>query len=71
MDYPNRALDREAYEKLRNPHKVDYSLFEAYQNIKAKRGERDVADRYATLHGTWFFWPTLTPPKLQDAFAAQ
>lgn len=45
LDYPNRALDREAYENLRNAHKVDYSLFEAYQNLKFKRGERDLADR--------------------------
>jgi hypothetical protein len=28
---------------------VDYSLFEGYQNLKLKRGERDLADRYATL----------------------
>lgn len=45
MDYPNRTLDREAYENLRNAHKVDYSLFEAYQNLQLKRGERDLADR--------------------------
>lgn len=49
MDYPTRALDREAYENLRNTHKVDYSLFEGYQNLKLKRGERDLADRWATL----------------------
>ena len=45
LDYQNRTLDREAYETLRNTHKVDYSLFEAYQNLKLKRGERDLADR--------------------------
>ena len=45
LDYQNRALDREAYENLRNTHKVDYSLFEAYQNLKLKLGERDLADR--------------------------
>jgi hypothetical protein len=45
LDYPNRTLVREAYETLRNTHKVDYSLFEAYQNLQLKRGERDLADR--------------------------
>jgi hypothetical protein len=45
LDFPNRTLDREAYENLRNTHKVDYSLFEAYQNLQLKRGERDLADR--------------------------
>jgi hypothetical protein len=45
LDYPNRALDREAYENLRNAHKVDYPLFDAYQNLRLKRGERDLADR--------------------------
>ena len=45
LDYQNRTLDREAYENLRNTHKVDYSQFEAYQNLKLKRGERDLADR--------------------------
>jgi hypothetical protein len=45
LDCPNRALDREGYENLRNVHKVDYSLFEAYQNLRLKRGERDLADR--------------------------
>ena len=45
LDYQNRALDREAYENLRNTQKVDYSLFEAYQNLKLKRSERDLADR--------------------------
>jgi hypothetical protein len=57
LDYPNRTLDREAYENLRNTHKVDYSLFEAYQNLRLKRGERDLADRYATLftsHGHFY-----------------
>jgi hypothetical protein len=49
LDYPNRALDRDAYENLRNTHKVEYSLFEAYQTLKSKRGERDLADRYVTL----------------------
>jgi hypothetical protein len=56
LDYPNRALDRGAYENLRSTHKVDYSLFEAYQNLKLKRGERDLADRYARLcaaHGSF------------------
>jgi hypothetical protein len=45
LEYPNRALDREAYKNLRNSHKVDYSLFEVYQNLKLRRGERDLADR--------------------------
>jgi hypothetical protein len=45
LDYPNRALDREAYENLRNTNGLDYALFEAYQNRKLKRGERDLADR--------------------------
>jgi len=45
LDYPNRTLDREVYENLRNAHKVDYLLFEAYQNLQLKRGERDLADR--------------------------
>jgi len=42
---------------------VDYSLFEAYQNLKLKRGERDLADRYVTLcavHGS--FGPCLHLP---------
>ena len=45
LDHPNRTLNREAYDNLRNAHKVDYSLFEAYQNLQLKRGERDLADR--------------------------
>jgi hypothetical protein len=45
LDYSNRALDREAYENLRNTNGLDYSQFEAYQNHKLKRGERDLADR--------------------------
>lgn len=28
---------------------MEYSLFEAYQTLKLKRGERDLADRYVTL----------------------
>jgi len=48
LDYPNRALDREAYESLRNTHSLDYTLFEAYEALKRKRGERDLADRCAT-----------------------
>ena len=51
LDYPERALDREAYEKLRNNHIVDYAVFEAYEKLKSKRGERDLADRCATPHG--------------------
>ena len=50
LEYPNRALDREAYENLRNNHRVDYTMFEAYQKLKSKRRERDLADRCATLH---------------------
>ena len=50
LEHPNRALDREAYEKLRNNHRVDYAMFEAYQKLKSKRGERDLADRCATPH---------------------
>ncbi|KAI0247856.1 hypothetical protein BJV78DRAFT_1285222 [Lactifluus subvellereus] len=49
LDYPNRALDREAYENLRNTHTLDYALFEAYQKLKLKRSERDFADRTHTL----------------------
>jgi len=45
LEYPNRALDKDAYENLRNNHRVDYTLFEAYQRLKSKRGERDLADR--------------------------
>ncbi|KAH9981609.1 P-loop containing nucleoside triphosphate hydrolase protein [Russula compacta] len=45
LEYTNRALDREAYENLRNAQRVDYTLFEAYQKLKLKRGERDLADR--------------------------
>jgi len=45
LEYPNRALDKDAYEDLRNNHRVDYALFEAYQRLKSKRGERDLADR--------------------------
>lgn len=45
LDYPDRALDRQVYENLRSTHKVDYSLFVGYQNLKFKRGERDLADR--------------------------
>jgi hypothetical protein len=51
LDYPERALDREAYEKLRNNYMVDYAVFEAYEKLKSKRGERDLADRCATPHG--------------------
>src|SRR6267142_200455 len=50
LEHPNRALDREAYENLRNNHRVDYSMFEAYQKLKSKRCERDLADRCATPH---------------------
>lgn len=48
LDSPNHALDKDAYETLRNNHRVDYALFEAYQRLKSKRGERDLADRFAT-----------------------
>jgi len=48
VDYPNRALDRWAYENLTNTYQVKYSLFEAYETLKLKRGERDLADRCAT-----------------------
>ena len=48
LDSPNHALDKDAYENLRNNHRVDYALFEAYQRLKSKRGERDLADRFAT-----------------------
>jgi hypothetical protein len=50
LDYPNHALDKDAYENLRNNHRVDFALFEAYQRLKSKRGERDLADRCATPH---------------------
>jgi hypothetical protein len=50
LEHPNRALDREAYENLRNNHRVDYAMFEAYQKLKSKRRERDLADRCATPH---------------------
>lgn len=50
LDYPNRALDREAYENSRNAHRMPYPQFEAYQNLKLKRGERDLADRCVKLH---------------------
>jgi len=30
---------------------VDYAVFEAYEKLKSKRGERDLADRCATPHG--------------------
>jgi hypothetical protein len=29
---------------------MPYSVFEGYQNLKLKRGERDLADRCVTLH---------------------
>jgi hypothetical protein len=45
LDYPNRALDREAYENLKNTHGLDFGQFEAYQSRKLKRGEYDLADR--------------------------
>jgi hypothetical protein len=50
LEHPSRALDRGAYENLRNNHRVDYSMFEAYQKLKSKRFERDLADRCATPH---------------------
>ena len=71
LDYPNRALDSEAYETLRNTHKVQYSLFEAYQNLKLKRGERDLADRCVLCAAYGFFAPQLTSFKLKDAHATQ
>jgi hypothetical protein len=47
-------------------------VFEAYQNLKLKRGERDSADRCATLCTAYgFFVPQLTSFKLQDAYATQ
>ncbi|KAI9510706.1 hypothetical protein F5148DRAFT_1177323 [Russula earlei] len=45
LEYANRALDRESYEGFRDSHRLDYALFEAYQKLKLKRGERDLADR--------------------------
>jgi hypothetical protein len=50
LDYPNRVLDSEAYENFKNAHRMPYLLFEAYQNLKHRRGERDLADRCVTLH---------------------
>lgn len=29
---------------------VDYALFEAYEKLKSKRGERDLADRCALMY---------------------
>ena len=52
LEYSNRVLDREAYEDLRNTQTVDYAIFEAYQKLKLKRGERDIADR---CYATWLF----------------
>ncbi|KAH8981163.1 hypothetical protein EDB86DRAFT_3051652, partial [Lactarius hatsudake] len=42
LEFPNRALDRGAYESLTNRN---YAVFEAYQKLKRKRCERDPADR--------------------------
>jgi len=67
LDNPNHALDKGAYETLRNNHRVDYALFEAYQRLKFKRGERDLADRFATLH--LLLRPTANIFELQDAWA--
>ncbi|KAI0317334.1 P-loop containing nucleoside triphosphate hydrolase protein, partial [Amylostereum chailletii] len=44
----NSRLDRQAYER-HSGGDMDYRLFEAYQRMKADRGERDVADRTHTL----------------------
>ncbi|KAI0317343.1 P-loop containing nucleoside triphosphate hydrolase protein [Amylostereum chailletii] len=44
----NSRLDRQAYEK-RSGGDVDYRLFEAYLQIKADRGDQDVADRTHAL----------------------
>ncbi|KAH9075544.1 hypothetical protein EDB83DRAFT_2515178 [Lactarius deliciosus] len=42
LEFPNRALDRGAYESLTNR---SYAVFEAYQKLKRERRERDPADR--------------------------
>ncbi|KAH9172882.1 hypothetical protein EDB89DRAFT_1885655 [Lactarius sanguifluus] len=42
LEFPNRALDRGAYESLTNRN---YAVFEAYQKLKRERRERDPADR--------------------------
>jgi hypothetical protein len=47
LGFPNRALDRGAYESLANGN---YALFEAYQKLKRERRERDFADRYTPVH---------------------
>ncbi|KAI0258663.1 hypothetical protein BC834DRAFT_696808 [Gloeopeniophorella convolvens] len=44
LEFPNRMLDRDAYENHRNRH-MDYSLFEVYQRLKRELGARDHADR--------------------------
>ncbi|KAH8984682.1 hypothetical protein EDB92DRAFT_2117025 [Lactarius akahatsu] len=42
LEFPNRTLDRGTYESLTNRN---YAVFEAYQKLKRKRRERDLADR--------------------------
>ncbi|KAI9453671.1 hypothetical protein BJY52DRAFT_1153029, partial [Lactarius psammicola] len=46
LEFPNRALDRGAYESLTNRN---YAVFEAYQKLKRERRERDIADRTHNL----------------------
>lgn len=73
---PKLRINRDAYENFRDTHKVeskvDYSLFEEYQKRKLKRGERDLADRCATLCTAYgCFITQLTSFKLQDAYATE
>jgi hypothetical protein len=53
LEFPNRVLDRDTYESLRVSN-GNYALFEAYQTLKRKRNERDLADRcaFSVAHST-------------------